>query len=392
MKRIGLVAMNLVAASAAMSLLQCGDDDAATPTTPDASTSSSSSSGSVPAEAGFEDVIDPDVSFPVPTPRKWRPTVVTVNLQPQPMPTDAGAIDPGFTVPLVLPTNESFTPKRAPDVYVDSKFAGGIGLGCIAYKFSPANPVDPKGPGLTHGDMGTVTVTGHSGTGKYLFPPAAGSAIADPITCTRSEKVPPDPDAGDGGFAGIHDYACNTFGPVGPGDDGGAAFLSKNDTLTVAAAGGADLPAWTVKVKPSPNDNLVVKTNLYGLQASDVDGSKDLKLEYECGGAPCGMAAAIFVNIVSSNARSGPPSNPWAFPGDVPTDPFPTEFGVISCLDLLSFNGKEYTVPKEVLAQIPGTWNDLRVVVATTNSNFGQVQAQPTTAAAGFARFGISRR
>jgi hypothetical protein len=30
------------------------------------------------------------------------------------------------------------------------------------------------------------------------------------------------------------------------------------------------------------------------------------------------------------------------------------------------------------------------VVVATTNATFGQDESQPTTAAAGFARFGIS--
>jgi hypothetical protein len=387
MIRVRIVTFNLVAASAVVALIHCGDDDSVT-ATPDASTDTGTTGQT---DAGFEDANDPASNIPVPTPRKWKPTVGTVNLQPQPIPDPDGgpSFDPGFTIPLILPTNASFDPARKPDAYIDSKSVGGIGLGCVAYKFSPANPLDPKGPGLTSGDMGSVTVSGFSGTGTYLAPPAEGNPVMKPISCNRNEMIPPDPDAG---FAGIHDYACNVFGPLAPPEGGGPTFLSKDDTITVVATGGDDISPWIEKVKPSPNDNLVVKTNLWALTAADVDGSKDLVIEYECGGAPCGMAASVSVVIVSSNARTEDPPHPFYFPGDAPGDPFPTEFGLIDCLDILNTNGSKFVVPKEALAQIPASWNDLRVVVGTMNANIKQVDLQPLTVFAGFSRFGISRR
>lgn len=387
MNRGRILIFNLVSALVGFGLLHCGDDDTAAPTTkPDATTDVTAPV----SEAGLGDVArDGNPKF---SPRLWKPQVFAINLRPQPnaMFSPAPDNDPGFTVPLVVVNNEKGDPVRKPDLYVDSKNLGGIGFGCVGYKFSPANPLDPKGPGLNHGDMGEITLNGYTG-GTYFGPPMGPpfTALADggkkdipkPITCKRGETVPD---------SGLFGYTCGG-GDMPLTDFPATGFLAKTDMLSVSAAGGADLKAWALQVPPSPNDNIVVKNDLYNITPAMVDGTADLKLEYSCNGGPCGMAALANIIIESSD---GPFADPDA-PPQAHTFEFPRatgEFGLINCVDFLSFNGSGFTVAKELLALLPPTWKHLRIVVSTVNAATDQVDEQPTTFGAGFARFGITHR
>lgn len=369
MNRVGFLIINVASALAALAFVQCGDDEGTAPVTP---ARDGQADTEIP-DAGLGDVAYD--SRWIPSERKWRPQVFAMDLRPQPnaMFAPAPDNDPGFHVPLVVVNNESFTPKRAPDLVVDSKNAGGIGFGCVGYKFSPANPLDPKGPGITHGDMGTVTLTGHTG-GKYVQgpPPVVGTDVPKTITCQRSELLP---------GSGLFGYSCGSDFPA-------TGFLAKTDMLTANAAGGADLKAWTLTTPPSSRDDLVVTTDLWAVTPQAVDGSADLKIEYNCGGGPCGMAQLVNVIIQTSDGRDSDAAPPSPF--DFPTAK--GEFGLINCVDFLSFNGTGFTVTKELLALLPPTWTDLRVVVSTVNSAVNQVDGQPTTLGAGFARFGITHR
>lgn len=382
MNRGRILIFNLLSALVGFGLLHCGDDDTGSTPKPDAAIDTGAPANDSGLNIG--DVAADNKA--VVSERKWKPQVFAINLRPQPNATLFGGApgnDPGFTVPLVAVNNEKGMPARAPDVYVDSKFVGGAGFGCIAYKFSPANPLDPKGPGLTHGDMGEVTLTGYTG-GKYVAGPPfvfendAGKDIPKPIVCKRGELIPD---------SGLFGYGCGADGFPST-DFPATGFLAKTDMLSVTAAGGADLKGWALQVPPSPNDNIAIKNDLWNVTGAMIDGSQDLKIEYDCGGAPCGMAAFVNVQIQTSDGRAlaDAPPNPFDFPQAK------GEFGFVNCVDFLGFNGSGFTVAKELLAAIPNTWTDARVVVSTINAATDQVEGQPTLLGAGYARFGITHR
>jgi hypothetical protein len=363
-----LIALTALSGLTGLTLLHCSDDPAPAATGgPDAQVQPDVSQPVSDGGAGLGDVAtDPNPKF---SNRKWKPQVLALNLHPQPNPmfvteqSDAG--DPGFAVPLIVVNNEAANPTRKPDAVVDSKNVGGIGFGCVGYKYDPANPADPKGANRTHGDMGPVTVSGYTG-GQYKFGPFAGQDLPKPTTCTRAE-----------GFPGLFAYTCPGAAPV-------SSFLGKTDVITVSAEGGTDLKGWQSGVLTSPNDNFSTSTNIWDIKPDMVDGTKDLKIEYTCGGAPCGQAGFVVVNIVTSDGeREGGP-DPFDFPRPQ------GKFGYVDCIDFLGFNGTSFTVPKEVLAQIPAGWKHMQFAVGTVNGYSDQVDEQPTLVGAGFLQFGIS--
>ena len=289
----------------------------------------------------------------------------------KPQPSDAIGGDPGFAIPLVLSTNNKAQPVRQPDVYVDSKEAGGLGLGCFGYKFTTTDPTQPAGPNFHDGDMGDVTISGHTGGADALDD--AGAPVPKPITCKRNEIVP---------SSGIFNYACNTPGPV-------TGFMEKTNEIVAAAAGGVDLNAWSLKIKPSPHDDFVPQLDLWKLTTAHLDGTADLNVTYSCSGGPCSNPLATYVITVIETTDGSDPvpvTDPFDFP------PPKNEFGLIQCFDYVGKNLTGFSVAKEALAALPQTWTDARVTVGTYAATQGQVQLQPTLIAVGFASFGVSHR
>ena len=328
---------------------------------------------------------------------QWSPTVLMLNLKPQPSfifnapdaAADAAPSAPPFTIPFIQVTNNSGLrgpmPLRPPDAVVPSLLPD---LGCIAYKFTSTDPRNPKGPGITDGDMGNVTVSGFAGGLTLPGPPGTppDAPMAPQINCVRKEFFP---------GAGLFGYNCDQFpGPV-------THYLSATDTITAQIEGGAAVPAWSASENPSKHlDEFNVATNLWMVPPSAVDGSGDLVINYDCGGMPCSPtspnASVAAVVIQSTDARSsedGGANDPLGPMGPFEFNPAKKEFGLILCKDFLGFNPSSFTVKKELLAQIPGSWTDLRIVVATAAAHqSSSSNDQHTVLAVGPAQFGISHR
>jgi hypothetical protein len=370
-----------VGAGAGVTLASGCDDDLVAAQPDDAATD-----GPAVQDSNVRPPDDANIDGNIPSsPKIFAPTVLTFNLQPQPSPKIGG--DPGITVPFVQVTNAKLDPVRKPDFAIDSPAAGGIGLGCVSYKLS-ANPGDKvKGPHFPDYDMGVVTINGY--TGGLMFGPTGPTTapLPKPITCKRSEVIP-----------GLFMYGCDT-----PPDGVATGFLKTTDVLDISASGGSDLTPWALKGTVADTDNFAVTTDLWSVTQAMVDGSADLSIDYNCGGGPCTKGSTIVTVIQSTDGttKSGPdagdagPGNPFAFPQAK------NEFGMIVCREFLGQYQNKYTVAKGLLAQIPTTWTDLRIVVATVKVSAAQTSViteagllpnEGAAGAAGFARFGITHR
>lgn len=365
MRRLRIAFLLMSSVGLGFGALHCSSDDDPPPpnnTTPD---------GQVPNDAQPPQAdVQADGNIPAPSPKNWKPGVFVFNVQPQPSPKIGG--DPGFTIPFTQAQLPKFDPARKPDAFQDSNVAGGIGFGCVGYKFSSLNPMDPAGPNLPDGDMGDVTINGFTG-GNYIMGPNTDAGIPKPIVCKRGELFP---------GSGFFKYSCPEAFPA-------TGFLKPTDLIMASAAGGADLKAWQLGVPPSPNTNLEVTNDLWGSTPAMFDGTADLKFEYNCGGQPCGMAGAVAVIIESSDGRGLDASVPSPF--YFPQQPA-KEFGFIQCLDFLGGNKSSFTIKKEVAKVIPPSWTELRVIVGTVNPAAGQVDFQPIALGSGFARVGITHK
>ena len=354
----------------AVTVQGCSDDPAVAVVTPDAS----NDVADLP-ETSTE--VDSSVDGnPLSSPKKWAPTAIAANLKPQPSPKIGG--NPGFTIPFLQVANPKFVPVRMPDVFVDSPVAGGVGLGCKGYKFAPADPRQPTGPNFPDGDMGNVTINGY--TGGFLLGPMGptDAGMAKPITCKRAEIIP---------GSGIFNYGCD--GPPGPT----TGFIHASDTVVVAAAGGSDIPAWSIAAAPPANENLSVTTDLWSLTPAQLDGSADLVLNYDCQG-PCTKATNVGVVIQTTDGTSkadagdagGPPATPFDFPNPK------ASFGLVQCTEFAALRPNSITIPKEVLKVFPANWTDMRVVVLNATLTGAQAGGEGVTVLTGQARFGIIHR
>jgi hypothetical protein len=149
-----------------------------------------------------------------------------------------------------------------------------------------------------------------------------------------------------------------------------------------------------------PNDNFVVTTDLWGLTPAQLDGSADLKFTYTCNGGPCQKGMLLIAQIQTTD-RVSAPANPdagadaGAAASLAPYDFLPpsSEFGLILCRDLLTQNQNEFTISKEVIAQLPQTWHTAFVQVTIANARrTATSEGQPLNVIAGAGIMGLSRK
>lgn len=325
-----------------------------------------------PVEAGTDAPSNPDTSMPdaggsdTSTDTSQPPPPFAGNLgffNARSQATDSGI--PELLIPSSLVTTYPTTTGRQYDFFVAGGFAP---LGCGIYKFTSTNPNDPKGPSFSTGDFGDISMSGHTGGTGPAGP------IPKPVVCKRVEYVP-------GKFA----YNCNL--PAAPVD----GFLKPTDNLTFTVAGGADSQGeLKINSSVSPINNLVVTNNLWGLPSTALDGTEDLQLNYNCGGAACGQATLVAVLIDTTDSPPSPDGgaqNPFDFPN--PT----TEFGSLLCIDLFPKNPTGFKVPKEALAYFPKSWKAARVTVATVAAGQGlSKNGIPSSVFAGDGVFGITHK
>src|SRR5262249_23070969 len=141
--------------------------------------------------------------------------------------------------------------------------------------------------------------------------------------------------------------------------------------------GGADLVAipadYNTTVSAVPIDDLAVVTNLWSFTGASIDGSGDLKIEYNCGGGPCLNGSLIGLHLQTSDVASTIAPDAGAeslqeFDYQIPA----TEFGLMLCLDILPVNSNSFTIKKETLqGTFPTSWKTLFVGVSVINSKQG---------------------
>jgi hypothetical protein len=347
MAAIGLGAMGALAAG-------CGDDDSGSGGTKDSGTDTNPPGDSGGTDAGTD--TGTDSSKPPPP---FSANIGFFNSRSQA--TDSGIPElliPSYYVQ-VLPAQ----PARQPDFYQPGGFPP---LACFAWKFTTTDPNAPTGPNFSDGDMGNITLEGHTGG------TTAAGPIPKPITCQRKEYVP-----------GKFKYVCDL--PAAPAD----TFLKPADSLVIKAAGGKDSQEASVPTGVSPITNLRVTTNLWGIPPSALDGNSDFEIKYDCGATACPNATLVVVQIETTDgvapADAGPPT---------PFDFYPPqkEFGQVLCLDLWPKNTTGYKVPKGAIAQLPQSWKAARVTVVPVSGAQGlSKNGIPVSTFAGDGVFGITQ-
>jgi len=279
-----------------------------------------------------------------------------------------------FPAPLVQ-LSSILAPSRIPDAFVGGALPG---LGCTGFKITPS-----AGATFNDADMGTVTIDGNSGTGPVIFQrvPMGGGLFG--YVSTSLQPFPGGPPAGPPNIA-------LKYAPV-------AKFIDKADTVSFSATGGAN-------VKPIPKTepittvgtDLTVTTDLWHIAPSQVDGSNDFKVEYNCGGAACQDGTIAALQILTTDGSPPPPLDAGPGGDDLSQFQFPApqaNFGLVVCEDLLTANASAYNVDKSVISVLSSPWTALYVQVATAHFQLGATKDNDQIQfGGGHGYFGISRR
>lgn len=280
-------------------------------------------------------------------------------------------------LPVVRMGAESL-PRRRPDGATQYNAS----YGCYGYKYDRA-AIERSND--ANGDAGKFTITGLTG----------GAGVPNPIECERSGS----PAA----------YACNlprfaasspfrfdyfAYAPNAPV----TKFVNAGDKVSFSASGGADIdPIPATRPVEAPSTNFTVTTDLWSLTAANVDGSQDLVLEFNCGGAPCklppwdGQSEPLIETYVFASDGVPSSADPYEFPSPA------SQAGTVVC-DYSTENPdatlSSMTIPKKILGDIiRPSWRVLHVNVSIMNQSVGvSPDNQRTIVGAGHGYFGVSRK